>query len=345
MLVAPVEAFVACAMGLPVWSIQARGVCTQAPDKGVIAQPRAPMPRFPHAQRIALVGLALAFAASCVQPASAEPLVMLPTGHPATDLRIGSQGPFRFIIDTAATRTSLLPAFRTSYSGPLTATGQMQVQGAAGAAPVGLVTVPSVEVAGRVSGPLETYSLPAGSVDRLPIHGVLGADLLKRFSVAFDPGAATWDLADSHVTDAHLSYRPFQLDSGDTPRMTVTINGVEVVAVIDTGAQGSFLNAAAARRLGLSPADPTARDERPARGTSAGQTASFSVCLAAFSYDARPARPTRMRVADLSIFQSLGLADQPAMILGFDLMGRARLVVDYPGGRVGFGSSSAQSAC
>lgn len=40
------------------------------------------------------------------------------------------------------------------------------------------------------------------------------------------------------------------------------------------------------------------------------------------------------RIADLPVFESFGLQDEPAVIIGADYLGRFRLLIDFPTRRV-----------
>ncbi|RZJ98637.1 MAG: hypothetical protein EON88_00095 [Brevundimonas sp.] len=296
---------------------------------------------------ITTAAVCLISAAAFRAPAPVVPdaeMELLASGHPVTNLTVDGRGPYRFIIDTAATKTALLAGFRKAH-GPLVEGAGMSVAGASGAAEIRLTTLGRLDVAGRMFESLEVYNLPDGPVDALGVHGVLGADVLMGFAVEMEPRTGRWRLDARHTSEPDLSYVPFTLDEGDAPVMTVSVQGQRLAALVDTGAQGTIMNQAAAAALGLSPEDGSARVERSARGTGSGATAAWSACLTGFSYDGREPEPVRMLVADLPVFAALGLADSPAIILGYDHLGRGRIVIDYPESRIGFARKSAASPC
>ena len=61
-----------------------------------------------------ILPLALLAAAT---PAFAAPMEVLPSGHPVGEVDIAGAGSKRFIIDTAASRTAILPRLRAAMPG------------------------------------------------------------------------------------------------------------------------------------------------------------------------------------------------------------------------------------
>lgn len=261
--------------------------------------------------------------------ASAEPLELLPNGLAVAQVSLDGRGPYRFVIDTAATNTSLLKPYWTAAGPPPATTKSLTIQGAGGAATVPLIPIAKLSTAGRLVEGLEAYQLPPNPADDLGAHGILGADVLTRHVFELDAPGKTWRLLDrTPAADEALTAVPFVLDAGRTPRLTVRVNGVEVRAIIDTGAARTIMNWAAAEALGVR------RDEALPAGGSAGGVGG-STALVKRRFDsltvAGSARTdVELRVGDLPIFSALGLGDGPAVIVGMDQFADRRLLIDYP---------------
>ena len=261
--------------------------------------------------------------------ACAEPLELLPIGLPVAEVVLDGRGPYRFVIDTGATNTSLLAPYWTAAGPAPPATRTLTIQGAGGPATVPLIPVAKLATAGRVVEGLEAYRLPPNPADALGAHGILGADVLTRHVFELDAPARSWRLLDRvSAADEALASVPFVMDAGRTPRLTVCINGVELRAIVDTGAARTIMNWAAAEALGVK------RDEALAAGGTAGGVGG-STAVAKRRFDSLTiAGSTRtdveLRVGDLPIFGALGLGEGPAVIVGMDQFADRRLVIDYP---------------
>lgn len=272
---------------------------------------------------------AVAFVTIVTGPAVAEPLELLPNGLAVAQVHLEGRGPYRFVIDTAATNTSLLKPYWTAVGPPPATAKTLTIQGAGGAATVPLIPVAKLSTAGRLFEKLEAYQLPPNPADELGAHGILGADVLTRHVLELDASAGAWRMLDrTPAADEALPATPFVLDAGRTPRLTVRVNGVEVRAIIDTGAARTIMNWAAAEALGVT------RDETlPTGGTAGGVGGATALVKRRFDSLAvagSSRADVELRVGDLPIFSALGLADGPAVIVGMDQFADRRLVIDYP---------------
>ncbi|MEW5687009.1 MAG: aspartyl protease family protein [Pseudomonadota bacterium] len=270
-----------------------------------------------------------ACAALMASQAGAEPLELLPNGLAVAQVSLDGRGPYRFVIDTAATNTSLLQPYWAAVGPAPAAAKTLTIQGAGGAATVPLVPVAKLATAGRVVEGLEAYQLPPNPADALGAHGILGADVLTRHVLELDTPAKAWRLLDrTPEADAALVAVPFVLDAGRTPRLTVRVNGVEVRAIIDTGAARTIMNWAAAEALGVKRTEALA--EGGVAGGVGGSTALLKRRFDSLAVAGSTRTDVELRVGDLPIFGALGLADGPAVIVGIDQFTDRRLLIDYP---------------
>lgn len=282
-----------------------------------------------------LKSMILAAGLAVAAPALAEPLTVLPNGLPVTEVTVDGHGPYRFVIDTAASSTVVLPAFRQVHPVALAAAASPTISGAAGDTRVDLTPLGPLKVAGRVETGVEAFSLPPSPIDDLGVHGILGADVVAGYALEIDGPAGRWALLDRapDTPSDHVAVA-FTLDEAKAPRLTVLVDGRAIPAVLDTGARGTIMNWHAARLLGAAPADAGLEAAGTARGVSAHGAGLVRRDFGDLAIgEARRAQPT-LHIADMPVFEVLGLADGPGMILGMDMLGGGRFVVDYPGRRL-----------
>lgn len=241
-------------------------------------------------------------------PALAEtPLRRVASGELVVDMRVGGRSATPFVMDTGVEMCGVYRRF-----------AEDRRLLAIGGASRKLVRAPEVEIDGAQLGALTCAVLP-DRTDGAAVAGVIGADALQRYVVVFDARTRTLSLHGGAQRGQHLVSTRARLvraeqSSGGLMHVPVELNGARGVAVIDTGAQRSVIN----RRFAA------------AAGVEDGAASLGALSLAGQT------RAIGARVADLPVFASLGLAEQPAMILGRDGLEGLRLVMDYPRRRIWF---------
>ena len=294
--------------------------------------------------KTAIMTVALAFAA----PLVAAPMEVLPSGHPVAGVSLDGSKPLRFVIDTAASSTSILPRLRATMPAAMHAAGTQNLNGAAGQTQIETLTLGRLTVDGRSFDGLKAFALPPSPVDDLGVDGVLGADVLARFALEMDMPGRTWRLADAPtpaMLEGLLPPVPIALDEALTPRLTAHLDGIAIPAILDTGARGSILNWAAARQLGLAPDSPGVTKASPVKGVTAHGAPSVIATFRELRIGAARKSEASLRIADLPVFAALGFAeDQPAMIIGIDMLADRRFVIDHPGRRLFVSASTNRPA-
>lgn len=285
--------------------------------------------------RIFFASLPLALLAT---PLAAEPLEVLPSGHPVVEVRIGDSAPRRFVIDTAASDTTILPRLRAEMPHLVAKAEAAPLSTASGSTPIETSRIDGLRVDGRTFDGIEVILLPPGPTDALGTDGILGADVIADFAVEMDMPGRSWRMAptaDAEMLKGLTAFVPFVLDDQRAPRLTVKLDGVEVPAVLDTGAKGTIVNWAAARAIGLTPQTPGLIAASEIKGASNHATPSVKARLRSVGIGEAVVAAPEVRIADLAIFKVLGFAaDQPAVILGIDMFADRRFVIDHPGLRL-----------
>jgi hypothetical protein len=150
--------------------------------------------------------------------------------------------------------------------------------------------------------------------------------VLSRFDVVLDfPGGAL-RLEDSAAPPGAVPWTPLL---GRFVAVPARIDGVAVTAIVDTGARRSVVNGAALRALGLRPGDPRLVADEPVRGATADATPAWA--FRAGTLEAAGQRWVRPQLgaSELPVFEVLGLAERPTLLLGANLLREHELRVDH----------------
>lgn len=255
-------------------------------------------------------------------------------GHVLVPVSVNSGEARPFVIDTAASQTVL---GRKEYAelgstSPPAGDHGGHARGAHGSFAAQLVRLDSVTLwderqPDQLAALMTLEELTPGKVP--DFAGVLGLPFLSNYRLDLDYPARklTLDPQDGNLPVCDIcepgSAVALGRLPGRLPSVYVTVNGREMKALFDTGASRTILNEAAVAALGLTDAGT---------GESIG-----TVSLALGSLPARDHQVSRIA---LPVFRTLGLDDEPALILGIDYLGAGRTVVDLQAGRVWFRPAS-----
>lgn len=263
--------------------------------------------------------------------AAAPPPPMLPTpgnvvmlspeaadGRMGTDVRINGMGPFRFVVDTGATRTVVSQRVAQALQLPPGGRGTLRTIGGAG--PVDLVRIDALTVPGLPGVPVRA---PALLEQNIGAAGLLGTDLLVDRAVLIDIPARTMTItasrrrapikrSDEVVVVARRRF-------GGLVLVDAAVGGQPVYVVIDSGSGISIGNLALKQRLerrrSLIAPQPVALTDVAGRITP-GEIASLpEMRIGTIRVTGFPAA-----FADADTFRQFGLEKRPAMLLGMDLL-------------------------
>lgn len=259
----------------------------------------------------------------------------------AAEVWLNGRGPRLFVLDTGAERTSIARDLAEAMDLPPGPT--VVVHGITAAEQTATALVRRVSFGRRR---FNDVIMPVFERSMLAADGLLGLDILSQFRLSLNLQARTVSLTPSGPTfyaRGSASFIPTRLPGGARARADASgqliltnaiADGVPVQSFVDSGGQYSIGNTALLRAIG-------------------GQVGSRVIPLYGVTgqtIDARPGRlntlrigrhelgPTPLLFADLHAFDTLGLGDQPALLLGADILYRFRRVeLDYGGRRMGFG--------
>ncbi len=250
-------------------------------------------------------------------------------GRPVGQVLLNGRGLFSMVIDTAGQRAGLGSGL-VNELGIRPMNGQAMLHGSSGAHAISLYMLDSVAFAGHEREQLVATALLHRNTSTAA--GILGADFFEGRTVIFDFARARLSVGKPiptawHSHNARLLHGVFAV----TP---IQIGGLEVQAVIDTGAKASLGDMSLLAALGLA-----AGDIRPGETISgvAGGAVATQVARVHVSSTSGPASQIDLAFGAFPVFEALGLADRPAIILGNDLL-RAwgGVGIDYTNSRVAF---------
>ena len=267
-----------------------------------------------------LLAAGSARAACTLQPRATVPLRAI-EGFPVLDAAINGIR-VTFLLDTGAQAHLVLPAAQAALRLPQLP-GAVPLIGTGGARAAPLVLLHGVTLGPVRLPPAPTPVAPLPAVPHVApmLAGLLGAPLLENFDLDLDVAAGRLDLFQAGGCGGalpDLAARQTVINLAITPDgqalLPVAINGLTVVALLDTGSRATLLTAGAARRLGLS-APESANTARGVDGerVPVGHT---RVQALAVGNDIRRNVPISISPLDL------GPAD---MLLGFDYLRQRRV--------------------
>ncbi len=251
-------------------------------------------------------------------------------GRIVASVEINGRGPFRFVLDTGANRSAMSAATAEALQLVPAEGDVISVHGVTGNA-----TLPVVEVARLQAGELLFVN------QRLPVlpsavfagtDGILGVDCLQDARIEVDFGRDRVTIRRSSGRRAQRGFLvvPAWLRGGGLLLVEGQVGRVPVKAILDTGAERSLGNEALRAALG----QKALRPHEAVPTTVIGATPQIAQALSfeAPEIDIGGARLNNLTVSfgDLHVFNVWSMLEEPALLIGMDLLGTLeQFVVDY----------------
>lgn len=247
------------------------------------------------------------------------------------EVRLGNdRHPYRFIVDSAAGATVIDQALAAIFT--KAGSGSSDVQGASGdQASFQNAKLRRLSVAGLSFRNLEvvvTDMKQFSGTSAEHYDGILGSDVLSRYSYVFDVPGERLTLIDADRPDPRrwgqcfdnpLSARP----GGANGFLAVPVSlhgGVRAVGIVDTGAATTILNWPAASAIGLSKDSAGVSTAKGVVGFDPkASTASYKAQIAGAAIGSKPMPSFTARLSDLAVFEGFGLKDKPGLIVGANI--------------------------
>lgn len=250
-----------------------------------------------------------------------------------------------FVLDTGASATVVLPSTWEATGHDSDHGMVVGGKGAGGTVEgVRLIKLPTLGIGDQTVtvgyAVMMDVAAAAPEAGQAPLFGgVLGLDVMRNYVVELDFGTQILKLyGPDEVAPVAKAWIPTRRLRGGLMGVDLIVAGVKVPAVLDLGATGTILNAAAAALPGVT---PVADCGSKAFGADEHELSLACVTVDDLSVHTRNFGVTSLSVADLPIFETMRLATRhgkpsPAAIFGVDLLGEDVLILDAAGERFGW---------
>ena len=261
-----------------------------------------------------------------------EPRYVAPTtrdriGRVWVPVYINGKGPFRLVLDSGATRSALIPGVISALELHTGLTPPVMLRGVTGKAITQTVKLDRLTVGDLQVGP-STVPIVAdafGGAD-----GLLGTEGMRDKRIFIDFRHDFINISRSQNRRAAFGFDtiPFLKDQLNLLVVKATIGHREVRAIIDTGAQSTVgnmaLHAMLRHQLSLN------RSQDVVTGATGDTQSGIGVRVSPISIGKLTIRDAHLTFGDLSIFEHWNMIDEPAVVIGMDILGLVdTLVIDY----------------
>jgi hypothetical protein len=243
---------------------------------------------------------------------------------------VNGQGPYDFLIDTAADRSVISRELAASLS--LRAGPEVKLHSTGG-----IETEPSAIIDRLAFGTHELRGITAPALSRagMGAAGILGLDSLRGQLVVMDFAAGRFLTRPSEarpeergpftvVVEGRRRFGQLVLVDADSARSPILV-------ILDSGAQNSIGNPALRRLLETEPPHGARPNLAEIISVTGSRTPAHLNFIAELHLGGVRLQHVPIAYADLHSFETFGLRDRPAMLLGMDVLHLfARVTVDIP---------------
>jgi predicted aspartyl protease len=265
---------------------------------------------------------------------SEEPLYAAPSrldriGRILAAVHVNQQGPYRFIVDTGSNRSAVSTRLVESLGLVSEDNALIKVHGVTGSAAMPAVRLQNLQAGDLV---LHDQNVPVLAAALFAdADGILGIDGLQSMRIEVDFVLDRVTIRRSRgkrAPDGYLTV-PAQFEHGGLLRVRGKVGKVRAAVIIDTGAQNTIGNLALQEALGRT-MNAVERSEATVSGATPIKSSGFTLMAPLISIGEARLRNLPVTFADLHVFKLWGLTDEPALVVGMDILGTLeQLVVDY----------------
>jgi clan AA aspartic protease (TIGR02281 family) len=282
-------------------------------------------------------------AAPCQMQVAGELPIQFDHGRLLVEAQINGR-PARMIVDTGATNTLIFRSSAEAMGLPIRPLAGVKFYGVGGEAGAGEVRIANFRVAGFIAH--NDDLLVSGRQPLGAEQGLLGADFLLQQDIEFDvaDGKIRWfktmGCAGEQVVYWGKTFSAARMVGSGPVRkidVRVQVNGVPVLAEMDTGAGGgSVLTPPAAARVGVTPASEGVAQAGETHGLGVRKLQTYIGVFQSFSFGDETIKNAQLRIADLFAADKevrLGshiptsAIETPDMLLGADFFRSHRVYV------------------
>jgi predicted aspartyl protease len=240
---------------------------------------------------------------------------------------VDGKGPFNFVIDTGSDRTVISRELASQLELPKGP--DVTLHESAGVEQIETAVISRLSIGKRV---VEAIDAPVLAAANLGADGMLGIDSLRDEHVVMDFKNNTL----SATPSTSVEVAPFTIvvrgrsKFGQLILVDAQVRGRKVYVIVDSGAQNTIGNLALQRLL-ISKGAPVGEKALAEEISVTGRRSTAEIQnVAEMHIGALTIRNMRLAFADLHTFDRYGLSNQPAMLLGMDVLSLCdRVTVDF----------------
>lgn len=243
---------------------------------------------------------------------------------------VNGRGPYAFIIDSGASRSAITPRVAAELGLVPDPTEPVILRGVTGVA-----EVPSIRVERLQAGDIVLRN------QRLPVvtgkvfadaDGILGVDGFEQMCLHADFTKNRISITRNKCSGVQRGWIriPVLLRPDRLVRISGSIRSQAVHVIIDTGAARSLGNQALLRALALEHKAEDPRSDTRVLGATPQETAGNLLFIPVLNLGRTGIRNMRVTFGDLNVFEVWDLIDEPAIVVGMDVLGTFdALKIDY----------------
>ena len=264
------------------------------------------------------------------QPLFASPTRLDRIGRIVAPVTINGQGPFRLVVDTGASHTSLSPELAARLGLAPSEKLVLMLNGVTGAEQVPAVRLERLQagelIIEHVEAPIVQSSIMAGA------DGILGVAGLQRERITVDFRRDRISITRSHPNDdmSGMLRIPATRVTGGLLMVEARVGGVKARTVIDTGAERTLGNAVLRDQLRLRKRIGAPLEVTTVFGTTSDVSSGELQRIPTITLGGATISQVNVVFGDFHIFKVWELDTQPTLLLGMDVLGTVRqLIIDY----------------
>lgn len=262
-----------------------------------------------------------------------EPRFVAPTlrdriGRVWVPVMLDGKGPFRLVLDSGAVRSAVIPAVATALQLPTDRTPPVVLHGVTGSTVAPTISVDTISVGDLHIGPAVLPIIADAFGGAEGLLGTLGMED-KRIYIDFRNDFVNISLSRNQRATREFTVIP--VIRHNLPLLAVQghAGGVPALAIIDTGAQTTVGNEALRRAL-----ERQLRQRALSSDAITGATGDTQIGEGArvspIDIGEITIREAHITFGDMHIFRLWNLVDEPAVLIGMDILGLLdTLVIDY----------------
>ncbi len=263
------------------------------------------------------------------------PIERVRGGRMVAPMLVNGDGPFRFIVDTGANRSAISSAVAERLG--LTPVGMGEVHSVGGVITAPLAEVETLRYGGLELGggtvPIVEGTVLAGEEGLLGVDGMTG----RRLRIDFERRCIEIASAERAMPRRGWTTIPGELRFGHLVVVEGRIRGQSVNVLIDTGSDSTLANPAFRNQLHGLRVSPERTDYARAYTAGTPIVLDTAVLIPRLSMGDVEISGITAYVADFHIFRLWGFVDEPALLIGMDVLTRTRaLAIDYERASVHF---------